>query len=104
MSSIEERKKRWKEHFEEILNRPQPENPIVVVNEGNEIKEINIGLISKDEIIKAMKKLKNGKSGGIDGITTEILKADIVTTVQCLENSLQPYGIKRLYQLNGIKG
>ena len=85
LSSIEERKKRWKEHFEEILNRPQPENPIVVVNEGNEIKEINIGLISKDEISKAMKKLKNGKSGGIDGITTEILKADIVTTVQCLE-------------------
>ena len=32
-----------------------------------------------------MKKLKNGKSGGIDGITTEILKADIVTSLQCLE-------------------
>ncbi len=32
-----------------------------------------------------MKKLKNGKSGGIDGITAEILKADQATSVKYLE-------------------
>jgi hypothetical protein len=32
-----------------------------------------------------VKKLKNGKSGGIDGITAEIMKADMETTTRYLE-------------------
>ena len=68
-----------------VLNRAQPENPLIVENEENLIEEINTGVIEREEIIKAMKKLKNGKSGGIDGITAEILKADMTTTVKYLE-------------------
>ena len=85
LSSQDEKKKRWKEHFEEVLNRPRPENPLVVESEGDAIDDIDTGVIRKDEIIKAMKKLKNGKSGGSDGITSEILKADPETTVKYLE-------------------
>lgn len=40
-----------------------------------------IGLISKDITIKGM----INDSCGIDGITSAILKADLVTMVQCLE-------------------
>lgn len=85
LSSQNEIKNRWKEHFSNVLNRTQPENPLIVENEENLIEEINTGVIDREEIIKAMKKLKNGKSGGIDGITAEILKADMTTTVKYLE-------------------
>ncbi|KAK3082831.1 hypothetical protein FSP39_006593 [Pinctada imbricata] len=85
LSSQEERKKRWKEHFEEVLNRPQPSHPLEIDDERDTVEEIDIGPIQKDEIIKAMKKLKNGKSGGIDGITAEIMKADMETTIRYLE-------------------
>jgi hypothetical protein len=41
----------------------------IEIYEGSTVVEIDIGSIQKDEIIKAMKILKSGKSGGIDGIT-----------------------------------
>jgi hypothetical protein len=77
LSSEEERKNRWKEHFQEVLNRPQPSYPLET-DKGDAAVEIDIGPIQKDEIIKAMKKLKNGKSGGI-------ITADIETTTIYLE-------------------
>ena len=88
LSSQEDRKKRWKEHFEEVLNRPQPAYPLEIEEEGAAVVEINTGPIRKEEIIKAMKKLKNGKSGGIDGITAEIMKADMETSTRYLEKTL----------------
>ena len=85
LSSQEDRKRRWKEHFEEVLNRPQPAYPLEIEEEGAAVVEIDTGPIGKEEIIKAMKKLKNGKSGGIDGITAEIMKADMETSTRYLE-------------------
>lgn len=64
-SSQNEKKNRWKEHFEKILNRPQPDNPLVIEVEDDMIVEIDTGAIQKDEIIRAMKKRNKGKSGGI---------------------------------------
>ncbi|XP_061176180.1 uncharacterized protein LOC133185137 [Saccostrea echinata] len=72
LSSQDERKERWKEHFQEILNRPQPEHPLEVESEGQVVDEMDTSPIRKEEIIKAIKKLKNGKAGGVDGITAEI--------------------------------
>ena len=88
LSSEEDCKKRWKEHFEEILNRPIPVNPINNNDDGDliePIENIRIDYISKEEITKAVKSLKNGKSGGRDGITAELLKVDIETSVKYLE-------------------
>ena len=85
LSSLEERKRRWKEHFEEVLNRPQPTNPLEVDEERDTDVNIDTGQIQREEIMKAMKKLKNGKSGGIDGITAEIMKADMETSGKYLE-------------------
>lgn len=46
--------------------------------------DICIVFIWKKEMIKDMKKLKNGKVGGIDGMV-EILKIDRDKVVYCLE-------------------
>ena len=64
-----ERRKRWQKHFEEILNRPIRDNP--VSNEPNEHDEqvlevISTDCISKAEIRAAIRKMRNGKSGGKD--------------------------------------
>ena len=53
---------RWKEHFEEILNRPPPTNPIVITaDEVPEIEEISTRPISKGEVKNAKSSLKMEK-------------------------------------------
>lgn len=57
LSSQEKRKKRWKEHFQEILNRPQPGHPLEVEIElQGQLTDTRP--IRKGEIIRAIKKLK----------------------------------------------
>lgn len=49
------------------------------------MKQIHVlFLYGKKEMIKDMKKLKNGKAGGIDGMV-EILKIDIDKAAHCLD-------------------
>jgi hypothetical protein len=48
LSSQEERKKRWKKHFQEVLNRPQPSYPLEIYERDTAV-EIDIGPILKDE-------------------------------------------------------
>ena len=73
-------KVRWKEHFEEILNRPIPDDPVTDVEIDTIINEISTDPITKAEIGTALRKMKNGKTGGKDEITAELLKADMNTT------------------------
>ena len=80
------RKNRWREHFEEILNRPVPDDPIIEEVDDTVIEDISIDFISKDEIRTAFKRMKNGRFGGKDEITAELLKADINTAVDWLHN------------------
>ena len=42
ITNSEERKERWKEHFSEILNRPEPEHPLIVDDNVSEISDIDI--------------------------------------------------------------
>jgi hypothetical protein len=53
---------------------------------GNTIEELKIDTkpISKQEIRKAIKNIKNGKAPGPDNITAELLKADTETTANIL--------------------
>jgi hypothetical protein len=64
LKSQEEQAKRWKEHFQTVLNCPDSINDL----------EIDTSAITKDEVAKVTKKLKNGKSVGVDGIQAELLK------------------------------
>ena len=71
------RLERWAEHFEEVLVREAPMNPV----EENEVEEDEISKMDKTEIREAevkeaLKKTKSGKTPGIDGIPAELYKAD----------------------------
>jgi len=81
---------RWKEHFEEILNRPQPMDPIVITaDQVPVIEEINTRPIRKGEVKNAISSLKNGKAAGVDNIVAEMLKADIDSATQKLHESFR---------------
>jgi hypothetical protein len=70
-------RKVWKEHFENLHNVRSNEEVIV-----NACGFVGLGrnryfgneLITKEEVIGRVRKLKNGKSPGIDGITGEMIK------------------------------
>ena len=49
--------------------------------EADAVVNIDTGLIRREETINAMMKIKNGKSGGIDGITDEVVKADMAISI-----------------------
>ena len=43
--------------------------------------EIETGSVTHTEIRTAIQQMKNAKAGGVDGVTTELMKADLETTV-----------------------
>ena len=62
LNSQEKRKKRWKEHFGEKLNRPQPGYPLDADVEGDAAVEIDTGPIRKEDIFKALKNVRKEKN------------------------------------------
>ena len=76
----EEVKKRWKEHFAEVLNRP-PLTRSEVESKACEALKIETGPVTHAEIRTAIEQMKNGKASGVDGVTTELMMADLKTTV-----------------------
>ena len=55
---------RWKEHFAEILNRPNPERKAEAISDMEVIEEIPSGPITKAEIRSAITSMKAGKASG----------------------------------------
>ena len=84
LTTEDEVKKRWQEHFNEVLNRPAPETAATVAERDHDL-DIYEGYITKEEIKKAIKETASGKSAGIDAITTDVLKVDIETAASQLE-------------------
>ncbi|KAK3759649.1 hypothetical protein RRG08_062181 [Elysia crispata] len=80
---VEGKKNRWREHFEELLNRPEPRNPPDIQPAENDLP-INCEAPTKEEIRGAINHLRNGKATGPDGIPAEALKADVETSVEML--------------------
>ncbi|XP_064083057.1 craniofacial development protein 2-like [Macrobrachium nipponense] len=60
---------RWKEYFGELLNE---ESPRTIIRDGNPHERI-VQDISREEVKKALDKMKKGKAVGPDGIPAEIL-------------------------------
>ena len=80
----------WAEHFENVLVREAPINPI----EENEIQtdqisEMDTIEIREAEVRQALKKTKSGRTPGIDGIPAELYKAD---------NDVAVKGLTRLFK------
>ena len=80
------RLERWKEHFQEVLNRDTPEDPPQEEEEEMEELDISVEPPTIQEIKSAVKALKNGKAPGEDQISAEMLKANIEQTSLELQN------------------
>ena len=75
LTTEKEQEDRWTEHFQEVLNRPSPDIT-TEISESDSDLDINTERPAKQEIITAIKNLKNGKSPGQDNLDAELFKAD----------------------------
>ena len=75
LTTERQQQERWTEHFREILNRPPPEDNADSPEAADDL-DINTWLPEKEEIIKAIKLLRNGKAPGHDNFNAELSKAD----------------------------
>ncbi|KAK3543975.1 hypothetical protein QTP70_032735, partial [Hemibagrus guttatus] len=71
LTSEESVQRRWKEYFEELINE---ENEMEKRVEGVNSVEQKVDKIRKDEVRKALKRMKSGKAVGPDDIPVEVWK------------------------------
>ena len=77
------RLERWAEHFEEVLVREAPTNPVEENKVGTEEnREMDTTEMREGEVKQALKKTKIGRTPGIDGISAELYKAYSDVTVK----------------------
>ena len=88
LTSMQDKIARWREHFQEILNRPDP-TQTSDIPEAEEDLDVNLGPITVEEVRQAIKSLKSGKAPGKDGICPEMLKAESHATPEVLKEVFQ---------------
>ena len=89
LTTAEQQKQRWVEHFKDVLNQPRPTTLVNFENElGYQPLEADIGNIHEDEVERAIGKLKNNKAAGADLITAELMKHGGPDTIKALTNLL----------------
>ncbi|KAK3562277.1 hypothetical protein QTP86_033344 [Hemibagrus guttatus] len=71
LTSEESVQRRWKEYFEELMNEENEREKRV---EGVNFVEQKVDKIRKDEVRKALKRMKSGKAVGPDDIPVEVWK------------------------------
>ena len=86
LTTDEEVTRRWQEHFDSVLNRPDPEYPAVVNDKLQNKIAVSTECITRQEIKAVLKNMKSGKAAGMNIIPTELLKAHIETTACVLED------------------
>ena len=78
----------WKDYFEKLLNVVEEVEEEGVEEEGvvgGIWGGLNEDRISKEEVVRAVRKLKGGKSAGLDGIQVSMLRAGKECMVEWLE-------------------
>ncbi|XP_068200604.1 uncharacterized protein [Palaemon carinicauda] len=80
-------KARWKEYFEELLNKA---NPRMMIRDRNPLESIDKE-ISREEVKKAMDKMKKGEAVGLHGIPAELTQrpVDPETEVMKVERDVE---------------
>ena len=86
LSTEKEVAERWIEHFNSVLNQPEPSTLLEINEEIPEIQDIETGRIERCEIEAAIKKLKNNKSPGADGIHPEMIKYGGECLIETIQN------------------
>ena len=74
---------RWKEHFESVLNRPDPPQ-LADIQPADEDLDICTDPPSLEEVSAAIRKMKSSKAPGADGVAAEMMKADVSVTAPIL--------------------
>ncbi|CAH1245879.1 Hypp7594 [Branchiostoma lanceolatum] len=82
LTNEKEQAERWAQHFEEVLNRPEPDEPVDPT--PSEDIPINTDPPSHEEVETAIKAMKNRKAPGIDAIQAKPLRADCATATLLL--------------------
>ena len=83
LTSPKEQLEHWREHFQDLLNRPLPLNPADIPR-AHRTLNVKVDPPSKAEIERAVKKLKANRAAGPDEIPPEALKADTTMTSKAL--------------------
>ncbi|KAK3534157.1 hypothetical protein QTP86_002304 [Hemibagrus guttatus] len=83
LTSEESVQRRWKEYFEELMNEENEREKRV---EGVNSVEQKVDKIRKDEVRKALKRMKSGKAVGPDDILVEVWKCLGEAAVEFLAN------------------
>ena len=114
LKTKEERLERWTEHFKHLLTPATTSgNSVLSIVEASESLEIDLGPIWFDEVLYAVRKLKNGKASGRDNISIEMLKShngiaewlwDIVNKCWSEENFPQNWKLAEVVPLYKNKG
>lgn len=73
LTTEKEQEERWAEHFQEVLNKEVPEEP-AAAQDAEEDLDISIEPPTKEEIVEAIRDLKNGKAPGQDQLNAELFK------------------------------
>ena len=103
LTSERQQAERWKEHFKEVLNRPEPTVPADPdINE--ETLDINVDPPTEAEVREAIKSLKSNKAAGVDAINAELLKADLAISTKILTAYFKEIWLKEVIPADWTKG
>ncbi|KAK3562819.1 hypothetical protein QTP86_010400, partial [Hemibagrus guttatus] len=84
LTSEESVQRRWKEYFEELMNEESEREKRV---EGVNSVEQKVDKIRKDEVRKALKRMKSGKAVGPDDIPVEVWKCALTLHLNLFPSS-----------------
>ena len=79
ISKDEDKLRCWNKHFEQVLNWDDPDTEAIIIPSPPNVEEVK----------RAIKALKDGKTSGIDQIYAEMLKADEQITATLLTDILR---------------
>jgi Reverse transcriptase (RNA-dependent DNA polymerase) len=77
ITDVPRKLERWRQHFEELLNRPPPVPSVSIAEDAEAAtpaQGVACGPPSLDEVSMAIRRLKTGKAAGVCGIVPELLK------------------------------
>lgn len=86
ITKLDKQLERWKDHFADLLNGDPVQNA-PNLHPGDDL-DVDIGPITEEEILKALRKIKNGKAPGPDQIPPEVMKINPEITCQILKDLL----------------